>query len=131
MAAVVLEITQGGSGSVSIHAEPGDLITLELSASTNVYANALQNTIDNFSGLTDVTGVNFAVNTAGGAATPLTITQSGSANAVISAEIGDTVALQLSGTVFNNVAGQIVKWLQGLTVFLGVTFSLNPAGAAS
>jgi hypothetical protein len=62
---VVLDLTQSGSGSTEIHAEPGDTITLELASvvSNSVLAAA----IAGLQGLGKLLGVTFAINTAGGA----------------------------------------------------------------
>lgn len=63
--AVVLDVTQSGSGSTKISAQPGDTITIEL-AST-VESSVLANAVAQLAGLSAVTGVNFVANTSGGA----------------------------------------------------------------
>ncbi len=135
---VVFDLTQSGSGSAEIHAEPGDVITFELPET--VYTNVLdQLASGEANGLQLVTGVTFAFNNAGAAPHLLRIAQSGSGSTTIDAQAGDVVTLALASTVFNNVAAQCVKWLNrlnsilggGFNASVGITFVLNTAGGAT
>lgn len=61
--AVVLDLTQSGSGSTEIHAEPGDTITLELASA--VSNSVLAAAVTGLTGLGNMLGIKFAINTAG------------------------------------------------------------------
>ncbi len=52
--AVTLEIIQSGSGSTTIHAEPGDTLTFRIGTSL-VYANTLEYIIDHLNNTLNVT----------------------------------------------------------------------------
>lgn len=61
--AVTLQLTQAGSGTTSIHANPGDTVTLVL-AST-VENTILANAVAALAGLSQVTGVTFTASALG------------------------------------------------------------------
>lgn len=129
--AVVLDITQSGSGSTEIHAQAGDTVTLLLSET--VYSNVLDQAADQLNSiLGPVTGVTFAFSNAGNAGTILYATQSGSGSTSIHAAAGDTLTFVLAETVFSNVLDQAANQLNSiLGPVTGVTFAFSNAGNAS
>ena len=63
--AVILDLTQSGSGDTKISAESGDVVTLELASVVN--NKVLAAAVTGLQGLGDVLGVTFAINASGGA----------------------------------------------------------------
>jgi hypothetical protein len=64
--AVVLDVTQSGSGSTKISAEPGDTITFELAET--IHSGELANSLAGFASMIQaVHGVTVAINTTDGA----------------------------------------------------------------
>lgn len=127
---VSLDFSQSGSASTKISAQPGDLITFELNS--QVYNNVVGNIVAALNGVTTISGVLFALNTAGTASTVLSITQSGSASTSISAAAGDTITLELAETVYSNILqGAVSAYLARLTGLTGVIFAANVTGGAT
>lgn len=129
MAAVSLDVIQSGSGSTEIHAQPNDVITLQLSET--VHSNVLDVAIAAFDGITDVTKVAFAFSNAGGASQKLALAQSGSGSTTINAQKGDTITFELASVSQNSAMASTVARLQGLGNLLGITIALNASGGAS
>jgi len=125
-----LDLIQTGSGSATISAQPGDVLTFELSA--RVWNNQLAFAVNQLNSiLGGVTGVSFVASSAGAAGTVLSITQSGSASSSIAAENGDTITLELAETVFSNLLTQTLNSLKSLSDTLGITFAVNTTGGAT
>ena len=65
--AVVLDLTQSGSGSTKISASSGDTITIAIADTTSGHEAALEWATTSLGALTAITGVTFAVSLTGNA----------------------------------------------------------------
>lgn len=128
MAATSLTLTQSGSGSTVISAQPGDTITVKLGAA--VENDVLAAAVAGWQAFSNICGVTFLVDTAGTATNKIRFTQAGSATTDIDAEAGDTVTFELAAPNRDDVLQAAATYFGGLQNVTGVALATNLDGGS-